>query len=117
MSTRSAHFIVDTLALKPSVVLRTTAEAGAAVGLTHRMMADLAEELGGYEPALEWLAELATMTGRPCFVNQPAGRDTSTTVAIPPRGWGEERLAGYIGGMAEPLERSFGPAELRRMDE
>jgi hypothetical protein len=115
MSTRSAHFLVDTAAIPPSVVLRMTAEAGASIGLTHRMMRDLAEELGGYEPALEWLAELATMTGRPCFVNQPTGRDTSTTVAIPPRGWGEERLAGFVGGLKDELESVYGPAKLRRM--
>ncbi len=111
----AARFLVDTDAVKPTALLRAAAEAGTTVGLTHRMLADLEAELGGMEPAVEWLVGLATLTGRPCFVNLPNGKDTSTTVALAPKGWGAERLAGYVGGMAEHLERQFGPAELRRM--
>ena len=37
----------------------------------------------------------------------------STTVAIAPKGWSEERLAGYIGGIHEELEEQFGPATIR----
>jgi hypothetical protein len=114
VSTRSAHFIVDTLALKPTVVLRTTAEAGASIGLTHRMMRDLAKELGGYEPAIEWLAELATMAGRPVFVNLPSA-EGSATVALAPKGWSSERLAGYVGGRSAELQAMYGPATIRRM--
>jgi hypothetical protein len=113
MSTRSARFLVDTAAVKPTAVLRRAAESGVSVGLTHRMLRDLEAELGGMEPAVERLVELATLTGRPVFVNLPNGPDASRTVALAPKGWGSERLAGYVGGLKDELESVYGPAELR----
>jgi hypothetical protein len=115
MSSRAARFLVDTDAVKPTAVLRHAAETGVVVGLTHRMLADLEAELGGMEPALEWLVGLATMTGRPVFVNLPNGPDASQTVALAPKGWGSERLAGYVGGLKDEIESVYGPATLRRM--
>jgi hypothetical protein len=105
---------VDTGRLKPTAVLRTAAEAGTTVGLTHRMLRDLEAELGGMEPAVEWLVELVTMTGRPVFVNLPTA-EGSTTVALAPKGWGSERLTGYVGGLKDELESMYGPATIRRM--
>src|SRR5687767_11118364 len=112
MSTRAARFLVDTDAVKPTAILRRAAEAGIAVGLTHNMLRDLEAELGGMGPAVEWLVGLATMTGRPVFVNLPSGPDASRTVALAPKGWGSERLAGYVGGLKGELEAMYGPATI-----
>jgi hypothetical protein len=115
MSSSALRVTVDTERLKPTAILRTAAEAGTAVGLTHRMLADLEAELGGMEPAVEWLVSLATLTGRPIFVNLPNGKDASQTVALAPKGWGSERLAGFVGGLRDELEDMYGPATMRRM--
>jgi len=113
MTARSLSITVDTAALKPTDALGRVARAGTAVGLTHRMMADLAEELGGYKRACKWLIALATETNRPITINLPTGPDTSTTVAIAPKSWSEDKLRGWIGGMHEELEEMFGPAAIR----
>jgi hypothetical protein len=115
MSSSALRVTVDTDAVKPTAVLRTAAEAGTTVGLTHRMLRDLEAELGGMEPALEWLIGLATMTGRPVFVSLPNGPDASQTVALAPKGWGSERLAGYVGGLKDELESVYGPATMQEM--
>ncbi len=79
MSSRAARFTIDTSVLKPTAILRTAAEAGTVVGLTHRMLNDLSDELGGMEPAIEWLIELATLTGRPVAVNMPTPTGSTTS--------------------------------------
>jgi len=104
---------IDTAALKPTAVLGRVARAGAAVGLTHRMLRDLEQDLGGYKRACKWLIALATETNRPITINLPTGSDTSTTVAIAPKSWSEDKLRGWIGGMHEELEEMFGPAAIR----
>jgi len=48
-------------------------------------------------------------------LNTPTGPDTSTTVALAPFWWGEERLRAYVGGLHEEIEAFFGPAELRAL--
>jgi hypothetical protein len=85
--------------------------------LSHRALADLARELGSERRAARWLARLAGKLGRPILVNAPTGGDTSSTVAVAPRGWGEERLLGWLGGHHAVLEEEFGPvARIRRWD-
>jgi len=110
---RALHLTVDTRQLKPTEALGHVARAGTAVGLTHRMLRDLEQELGGYKRACKWLIALATETNRPITINLPTGPDSSTTVAIAPKTWSEEKLRGWIGGMHEELEAMFGPATLR----
>ena len=113
MTARSLSLTVDTATVKPTEALGRVARAGAVVGLTHRMMADLAAELGDHDAACRWLVALAQEVDRLVLVNVPTGPDTSTTVALAPFWWGEERLRGYAGGLHEELEEMFGPAELR----
>ena len=113
MNTRTAHLLVDTATISPTALLRRTAEAGAVVGLTHRMLRDLERELGGMEAAVAWLLELATLAGRPVFINVPNGPDAGQTIALAPPSWSQERLAGFVGGLSEGLEELFGKAELR----
>ena len=91
--------------------IRRTAEAGAAVALTGRALAQLEAELGGTEAALLWLVDLATNTNRPIVVNLPAADGNSQTIALSPRGWGEERLRGWLGGRAAELAETFGPLD------
>jgi hypothetical protein len=113
--TRSAlRVTVDTAAVKPTELIRPMAERGIPCLLTSRMLHDLERELGTMEAAITWLVDLATMTNRPMMVNVPTV-EGSQTVMLAPRGWGQERLSGWAGGMAEGLEAMFGPAELRRM--
>jgi len=114
---RALSVTVDTQQFKPTAVLGRVARAGTAVGLTHRMLRDLEQELGGYQRAVKWLIALATETNRPITVNVPTGADTSTTVAIAPKGWSDERLQGFIGGLHEELEETFGPASIRAWGE
>jgi hypothetical protein len=115
MPSSALRLTIDTECLRPSAVLRAAAEAGTTVGLTHRMLRDLEAELGGMDPAIEWLIGLAAMTGRPVFVNLPNGPDASQTIALAPKGWGQERLAGFVGGLKGELESVYGPATMRRM--
>jgi hypothetical protein len=89
--------------------IRRTAEAGAAVALTGRALAQLEAELGGTEAALLWLVDLATGRNKPVAVNLPTPDGGSQTIALSPRGWGEERLRGWLGGRAEQLAEMFGP--------
>jgi len=113
MTARSLSFTLDTAAVKPTAVLGRVARAGTAIGLTHRMLRDVEQELGGYKRAVSWLIALATETNRPITINLPTGKGASTTVAIAPKTWSEERLCGWIGGVHEELEAMFGPATIR----
>src|SRR5687768_4380838 len=100
MSTRPAlKLTIDTAAVKPTEAIRPMAERGIPCLLTARMLADLVAELGSYEAATLWLVELATLTNRPMMVNVPT-TEGSTTVLLAPRGWGDERLRGWAGGLA-----------------
>ena len=113
MTARSLSLTIDTAALNPTEALGCVARAGIVVGLTAAMFHDLATEVGGHDAACRWLIDLATETNRPITVNVPTGKDTSTTTAIAPKSWTEERLRGWIGGMHEELEEQFGPAAIR----
>lgn len=113
MTTRAAHFTIDTRQLKPTAVLGRVARAGSTVSLTHRMFNDLAEELGSHDAASRWLVDLSQEVDRPMLVNFPTGADTSSTVAFAPFWWSEERLRGYVGGLHEEIEQMFGQATLR----
>ncbi len=77
------------------------------------MFNDLCAELGGEEAAARHLAKIATNTGRPIAANLPNGEGTSTTVFISPKGWGLERLAGWVAGQRDGLEAMFGEASVR----
>ena len=86
-------------------VIRTAVLAGPLVTLTHRAFADLAAECGGDEPAVLWLAELATEANRPIAVNDGHGR---STYFIQPPAWTRERLLGFIAGHVDDLGSVFG---------
>jgi hypothetical protein len=114
MSTaRALRLTVDTPQHKPTNLIGHVARLGVPVVLTARMLLDLSEELGDYERATAWLIELATETGKPAAVNVPTGDDTSTTVLLAPRGWSDEKLKGWVGGMHEELAALFGEASIR----
>ncbi len=114
MSTaRALHVTVDTQAHTPTELIGAVARMGVPVVLTARMLLDLSEELDGYEAATAWLIGLATETGQPAAVNVPDGPDHTVTVLLAPRGWTDEKLKGWAGGMHEELEEMFGPATIR----
>jgi len=102
-----------TITVDPAVVsvaesIRTAAEAAPLLVVSGRAFGDLAEELGSMDAAAEHLQGVAEAVGRPIAVNLPAEDDGSSTVFISPRSWTEERLAGWVGGHHEHLEREFG---------
>ena len=92
-------------------------DGGPLVCVTGRFYADLADELGGYDAAARHLLRVATNTARPICVNLPTGAETSTTMFVAPKGWTDERLRGWAAGRHEELERVFGPATVRSLEE
>jgi hypothetical protein len=109
--TRSLTIGNDPAAVRPSVALAAAARAAPLLVVTHRAFADLVAELGSFEATARHLARVATNTGRPIGINAPTP-DGSRTMFIPPKGWTRERLAGWIGGHHELLEREFGASTL-----
>ena len=112
---RTATLTVDaervSIARSLSTLARAAARDGAPlVCVSGRALADLADELGGYEAAARRLCQIATNTGRPLAVNLPTGPDTSTPAFVSPKGWSEERLRAWIAGHHLELEAAFGPA-------
>ena len=69
---------------------------------------------GSDEAALRFLLELATRIGRPIGLNASTGEGTSSTLFVPPAGWSEERLQGWVAGHKDELEAELGPATPRR---
>jgi hypothetical protein len=88
--------------------IRATAEAAPLLVLTVRAVRDLVAELGGEEAAVRFLLELAEINDRPIGVNVETGIDRSSTVFIPPRGWTQERLSGWVAAKRDELEAEFG---------
>ena len=118
----TAHITVDaervSIARSLSALARAAArDNGPLVYISHRAYDELADELGGYEAAARRLCRIATNTGRPLAVNLPTGPDTSTTAFVSPRGWSEERLHSWIAGKHEELERQFGAATVRPLED
>ncbi len=117
---RTAHFTIDADRVSPSKALATVARASdrTLIVVSHRALAELAAECGGYDRAPRRLLTIATNSGKPIAVNLPRGEDDSTTIFIPPRGWSEERLRGWVAGHHAELEAAYGPvAGVRRLED
>ncbi len=118
---RTAHVTIDaervSIARSLAALARASArDGGPLVCVSHRALADLADELGGYDGAARRLLAIATNTGRPLAVNVPT-EDGSRTMFVAPKGWTEERLRGWAAGRHEELEAMFGPATPVRMED
>ena len=111
---KAARILSDPSAVRPSKAIAAAVRAVPLVVVTHRALADLADELGGHEQAARWLVDLAQEVDRPMLVNFPTGPDTSSTIAFAPFWWGEERLRGYVGGLHQEIEVTFGPSTIRQ---
>jgi len=74
------------------------------VVLTAACVHQLIGECGGTEKAGAWLSKLADRRRRPIGMHREG-----QTVWIPPAGWTEERLTGYVLAHHRPLEAQFGP--------
>ena len=107
---------VDAERVSPSKALRAAARSAPLLVVTGRALGDLADELGGYEAAARFLTTVATNVGRPIGVNYPTA-DGSRTMFVAPKGWGEERLAGWAAGKRDELERMFGASSVVREGE
>ena len=94
-----------------AALARTAArDNGPVVAVTGRAYRDLCDELGSGEAAARHLARVATNSGRPILVNFSTGADTSRTIVVGPKGWTEEKTAGWVAGRHRELEAVFGPA-------
>jgi hypothetical protein len=82
---------------------------GPLVCVTGRAFLDLADELGGDEAAARHLARVATNSGRPILVNFETP-DGSRTIVVGPKGWTDQKTAGWIAARHGELEAAFGPA-------
>jgi hypothetical protein len=85
---------VDRRAISMAASIRTAARSAPLFVLTGRALGDLAAELGGFDQAAAELLAMAAETGRPIGINVALDAERSRTVFIPPKGWGEQRLAG-----------------------
>ena len=72
---------------------------------------DLSRELGSEDAAAERLVEIARSNDRPLLVNFPTGGGRSSSVAVSPPWWSEDRLLGWLGGHHAVLEAELGPIE------
>jgi hypothetical protein len=61
-------------------------------------------------PAGRFLLETAERIGRPLGVNVPTADGNSQSMLLAPRGWTQERLAGWVADHHEAIEAQFGPA-------
>ena len=105
---KSLTVTVDPAAVSMAETLRRMAPIVPLVVVKQAALADLASELGGYEEATRFLADLAHEHGKPIGLNVQTGPDTSSTAFLAPRGWTEERLAGWVGGHHAELGAQFG---------
>ena len=78
--------------------------------LTGRALADLTAELGSDDAAYRHLASVSENIGKPVGVNFERGDGSSRTRFPAPKGWTRERLAGWVAGRREEIERAFGEA-------
>ncbi len=111
----TARITVDaervSIARSLAALARTAArDGGPLVCITGRAYLDLVAELGSDEAAARHLARLASNTNRPILVNFETGADTSRTIVIGPKGWSEEKTAGWIAARHRELEAAFGEA-------
>ncbi len=113
----TARVTVDAGAVSVTRSIAAAARLAPLLVITRRSLEDLARELGGYEPAVRRLLTIATTAGKPIGVNAPTGPDTSRTMFVSPKGWSQERAAGWIAGRHEELEAAFGPATPMRLEE
>lgn len=65
----------------------------------------LSAELGGPDNAGRWLIDKATELDRPIMLHGLVPRRSGGFVIVPatPRGWSDERILGYMGGLHEEL--------------
>jgi len=106
---RALRVAVDASRISPSAVIRESAGLAPLTMISGRMLIDLSDELGGQEEAVAFLSEIAEQTGRPVGVNVPT-LEGSRSMFLAPRGWTQERLAGWVAGHHEAVEDMFGPA-------
>ncbi len=114
---RTARVTVDGSAVSPSKALAAVARSAPLIVVTHRAYADLCAELDGDEAAVRRLLTIATNANKPICVNFATGPDTSRTIVIGPKGWTEEKTAGWIAPHREALEAAFGAATPIRLED
>jgi hypothetical protein len=112
MSTRATRVLIRTD--RPSAAIRHLVRLPVNSIIGNNLYAELRDELGSDRAAVEFLGALVAEVGHPLFVNFESA-EGSTTLALNPPGWSDERLQGWTAGQVEHLESLFGPAELRRM--
>jgi hypothetical protein len=113
MIPRTAKVTIDPAALRPTEVLTQIGTDVPLIIVGAAMLQALINGLGNTRRAFRFLSRLAERRGKPVAVNLETGDGTSSTVVLSPPFWSPERLAGYVGGLSQELERLFGPGVLR----
>ncbi len=101
---------VDAGAVSVARSIAAAARLAPLLVITHRSLEDLARELGGYEQAARRLLTIAANASKPIGVNAPTGSDSSRTWFFSPKGWTQEKVAGWIAAHHVEFERAFGDA-------
>jgi len=107
---RSMRVTVDAAKVSPSRVIRESAGLAPLTVVSVRMLIELSDELGGHEAAGMFLLSVAEDLGRPIGVNVPTLDGNSRSMFLAPKGWSQERLAGWVAGRHQEIETAFGPA-------
>ena len=105
---RTLHITADPAAVSMAASIRAMASLAPLFVISVRALGALADELGSMDAAVTFLLGVAEEVGRPIGVNLEAPDGSSRTAFIAPRGWTEERLAGWTAGHHQELEDEFG---------
>lgn len=90
-------------------LLRAMSRTSVPLMLTNAAYRHLREESDASDSsALNYLVKMATQAGRPVFVNLEQADGTSETIAISPKFWTGERLAGHVAVLRDELGELFG---------
>ena len=105
---RTMRVTADASKVSMAASIRAVASVAPLFVIGVRALADLAAELGSMDAAAAFLLDVAEANNKPIGVNLPAPDGSSRTAFIAPRGWTEERLAGWTAGHHQELEDEFG---------
>lgn len=95
-------------------MIRAACTPGTLAVLSASTFLELSDELGGLEGALLFLVDVATANKTPIALNLPTTADPdgpSTTLCVPPKGWSQERVSGWVAARHQELEAIFGQVE------
>ncbi len=92
-------------------LILTGLKSGVPTVLTVHALMQLSREKGGDKAAMRWLMTQATTANTPIIINVPNADGSSQSVAVPPAGWSEEKMMGWLSVKREVLGGVFGEVD------